>query len=299
MSISIEWEVSGRDGLGNSVINWSNIKLKFTSGIGCLGMAGLWSEVYGKHLPFWVVMLVTMPPLVIFLFLKPDELRPSLVRPLHCIAAIWYFTLAIGLTILFFNNGKKTAGWPIAFVCLAIGSIPCGVVLWRTLESSFRIPPKPDLSKVHEAFSLIGLRVILILEDDQDRIDRFTAALQTIDPISQIMVWRSAKKMIQEMDAYLPYARLISLDHDLYPMAGDTEDPGDGLEIAKHLALKKPQCPIIIHSSNGDRATMMAGEFELAGVPAKVIAPLGADWIEAYWAQVVVELLKVESNGRT
>ena len=107
--------------------------------------------------------------------------------------------------------------------------------------------------------------------------------------------------MIEEVDVYLPSAHLISLDHDLYPEAGDTEDPGDGLEVAKHLAERKPQCPTIIHSSNADRRNMMAGEFELAGCPTTVVAPLGADWIEVDWSQAVRSLLgpKADACGRS
>jgi len=36
---------------------------------------------------------------------------------------------------------------------------------------------------------------------------------------------------------------------------------------------------------------MMIGEFELAGCNARRVAPLGPDWIESYWAEVVQSLL--------
>lgn len=134
--------------------------------------------------------------------------------------------------------------------------------------------------------------VILILDDDAKRIERFTAALRTVVPDTQIMHWRSAKKMIREAAPHLSHACLISLDHDLYPEAGSDDDPGDGLEVAKFLAEMRPGCPIIIHSSNGDRARMMAGEFELAGCAATRVAPLGEDWVENYWAETVRSLLR-------
>jgi hypothetical protein len=135
--------------------------------------------------------------------------------------------------------------------------------------------------------------MILVLEDDQNRIDRFHAALRLIAPAAQILIWRSAKQMIQEVGPYLPSALLISLDHDLYPLPGETEDLGDGLEVAKFLAQRKPACPIIIHSTNGERRRMMAGEFELEGIEARIVAPMGDDWIEGYWAEVVRSLLDV------
>jgi hypothetical protein len=37
---------------------------------------------------------------------------------------------------------------------------------------------------------------------------------------------------------------------------------------------------------------MMAGEFELAGCTFKVVVPLGADWVESYWAKVGAELMR-------
>jgi hypothetical protein len=133
--------------------------------------------------------------------------------------------------------------------------------------------------------------VILILEDDEERIARFTLALGVIAPEMQVVYWRSARKMLQEVVPYLPRACLISLDHDLYPAAGSSEDPGDGLEVAKFLAQQVVHCPVIIHSSNGDRARMMEGEFELAGCDVKMIAPLGSDWIESYWARFAKSML--------
>jgi hypothetical protein len=128
---------------------------------------------------------------------------------------------------------------------------------------------------------------ILILEDDQGRLDRFAAAVGSIQPSFQIVSWRSAVRMAAEMERFLPAACLISLDHDLYPARGETEDPGDGLAIAKRLAELRPDCAVIIHSSNADRVRMMAGEFELAGMAFKVVLPLGADWVERYWLEAV------------
>ena len=42
----------------------------------------------------------------------------------------------------------------------------------------------------------------LILEDDQDRIDRFSAVLRSLFPADEIFIWRSAKTMIQEVDPH-------------------------------------------------------------------------------------------------
>jgi hypothetical protein len=99
--------------------------------------------------------------------------------------------------------------------------------------------------------------------------------------------------MIREVEPYLPAARLIPLDHDLEPAGGQAEDPGDGIDVARFLAERRPVCPVIIHSSNGRRSDWMMGEFELGGWRCKRVAPLGDDWIEAYWRAVVRKLLKL------
>src|SRR5271170_2841088 len=95
---------------------------------------------------------------------------------------------------------------------------------------------------------------ILILEDDDARIARFTTILNGIAPNTPVIYWRSAWKMIRDLAPYLPNARLISLDHDLDPEAENSEDPGDGLDVAKFLAEQQPKCPIIVHTNNGGRS---------------------------------------------
>ena len=71
--------------------------------------------------------------------------------------------------------------------------------------------------------------VILMLEDSPDRLARFATVLSHLAPHLQFLHWRNAPRMIRECPPYLPYCRLICLDHDLDP-DGD-EDPGDGLSV--------------------------------------------------------------------
>jgi hypothetical protein len=134
--------------------------------------------------------------------------------------------------------------------------------------------------------------MLLMLEDDRERIERFTATLLANAPSMPLMVWRSAGRMIREIEPFLPSARLISLDHDLEPVEGEEGDPGDGIDVARFLAARPPVCPVIIHSSNGSRSDWMIGEFELGGWKYKRVAPIGDDWIEAYWGRVVCKLIR-------
>lgn len=139
--------------------------------------------------------------------------------------------------------------------------------------------------------------MILILEDDPERIERFLTVLRTIAPSTPLMVWPSATRMIREVELFLSTARLISLDHDLEPGKGETEDPGNGMDVARFLAIRPPVCPVVIHTSNRWRSDWMIGEFELGGWRYKRVAPIGDDWIESHWRPVVSMLLKLSARS--
>jgi hypothetical protein len=134
--------------------------------------------------------------------------------------------------------------------------------------------------------------MLLMLEDDADRIRRFRAVLRRLDCDLRLLIWRNAWTMIREVAGYLPQARMISLDHDLEPEEGETTDPGTGWDVAQHLAMQPPVCPVLIHTSNGERATWMMGEFELEGWEYHRVPPLGDDWIERDWRRVVCRVLR-------
>jgi hypothetical protein len=134
-------------------------------------------------------------------------------------------------------------------------------------------------------------RMLLLLEDNAERVERFTAVLRRFDTAMPQRVWRNAHDMLREVGPLLPATKLLSLDHDLERENGSA-DPGDGLMVAKFLIKQPIIRPIIIHSSNTERSVWMAGEFELAGWPFDLVAPLGDDWIEIEWYKKVERLLK-------
>jgi hypothetical protein len=132
--------------------------------------------------------------------------------------------------------------------------------------------------------------VLLMLEDNGERLERFAAVLRAIDPTLVLRVWSDAHAMIREAGPLLPAATLISLDHDLEAEPG-SPDPGDGYLVVKWLVSQPIVRPVIIHSSNGERSSWMGGEFDLAGWRHWRVAPLGDDWIETDWRRVVCRLL--------
>lgn len=127
---------------------------------------------------------------------------------------------------------------------------------------------------------------ILILEDNQERIDAFKEVLSEFKDLD-LHIWKAANTFINEVDSYLDGTDIISLDHDL--VSEDGTDPGDGLEVAEYLKNKKPICPIIIHSTNINRSWSMHreltdGKWEVERHPP---VSMGVEWIYQNWINVI------------
>ena len=133
--------------------------------------------------------------------------------------------------------------------------------------------------------------MIYILEDDENRIRRFQAALMAIAPQVPVKFWRNAHAMIADLTDALEHASLISLDHDLESLPEDKTDPGTGYDVVQLLTKLIPCCPIIIHTSNAQCGTWMQGTLSRAGWLFDRVLPFGDDWIEIEWAQIAAKRL--------
>lgn len=140
------------------------------------------------------------------------------------------------------------------------------------------------------------MKTILILEDNDERIAAFQKTIAVLGDGYELKIWRDAPSMLAECEPFFPTAALISLDHDLNPMPGATVDPGTGLDVAKFLAECRPVCPLIIHSTNADRAHSMHNELRFAGWIAERVGPIGTDWIETMWLRKVRAFLPAHPN---
>lgn len=135
------------------------------------------------------------------------------------------------------------------------------------------------------------MKTVLILEDNDERIAAFQAAVVALGPDFELKLWHDAPTMLRECEAYFAQAVLISLDHDLNPQPGATGDPGTGLDVARYLAEFLPVCPVLIHSSNVDRVYSMHNELRFANWMVDRVGPIGNTWIETTWLRRVRELL--------
>ncbi len=127
------------------------------------------------------------------------------------------------------------------------------------------------------------LRLLLMLEDESERLERFGKVLAEHDEAIEWRRWRTARDFITGFESAEQTPSLICLDHDLFTDHPNDPDPGDGRDAAKYLATQPPVCHIIIHSSNSHAADSMYFTLLDAGWDVEKIAPLGKDWIESYW----------------
>ena len=126
-------------------------------------------------------------------------------------------------------------------------------------------------------------RLILMLEDETERLARFRSVLDKLDDSVEWRHWRTAPDFIAGFQSAGRTPALICLDHDLFTDHPDDPDPGDGRDVAQFMATQTPSCHVIIHSSNAHAADSMFFTLIDAQWDVEKIAPLGKDWIESYW----------------
>jgi hypothetical protein len=114
------------------MIRWSPAKLKFTLGIGSLASAAVLSELSQKAIPAWLAVGIVILPLVVFIFADPGDMPRSVAQVLQVGASLWYLILNSILVVLFVVGGLKV-GWWLMFIFLAVGAIPCLIVIGRAV----------------------------------------------------------------------------------------------------------------------------------------------------------------------
>ena len=134
--------------------------------------------------------------------------------------------------------------------------------------------------------------LILMLEDESDRLTRFDSVLSKLGEAVEWRHWRTAEDFIAGFKSTDRPPGLICLDHDLFTDHPDDPDPGDGRDVAEFMATQPPCCHVIIHSSNAHAADSMFFTLSDANWDVEKIAPLGQDWIESYWWDTAKPWLK-------
>jgi len=126
-------------------------------------------------------------------------------------------------------------------------------------------------------------RTIAILEDDTGRTSAMRELLDAHLSQFEHRFFISADAMIEWLAIHLDHLLIISLDHDLEPIG--QANPGTGRIVADYLAMKKPRCPVIIHSTNRHAVVGMKQTLEDAEWLVTTVMPYeDLQWVgEAWW----------------
>jgi hypothetical protein len=137
----------------------------------------------------------------------------------------------------------------------------------------------------------MSIKLILMLEDDLDRIRRFKAVVARHHADAVLTIARTAPDFVAKHAALTAVPDLICLDHDLFVDSPDDPDPGDGRDVSNFLITQMATCPALIHSTNAHAADSMLFSMRDAGWTVDRIAPIGDDWIESYWYPIAMEMI--------
>jgi hypothetical protein len=131
------------------------------------------------------------------------------------------------------------------------------------------------------------MMTIAILEDSLDRQAEMRRCLQERLGECDVFVSPTAKEMMAYLTNNLARVHVISLDHDLELIPqpdGKLLDGGTGREVADYLALQKPTCPVIVHTSNSVAGDGMEFVLRDARWDTHRVYPWGGlEWIASRW----------------
>lgn len=125
------------------MLSWSNTKYKLTLGVGTLAVTGMLSELWRDELPVWVALTIALLPIVVFVFVHPGELPDRVVRIAHVAASVWYVVVAVGLLVALPTAKALPSGWPVYPLFVAVGAVPCGIVLYRAAHGRYQPSSTP------------------------------------------------------------------------------------------------------------------------------------------------------------
>jgi hypothetical protein len=136
------------------------------------------------------------------------------------------------------------------------------------------------------------MRLLLMLEDDHDRISRFRAIVARHHPDVVLKIARTSPEFETEYCLLNDTPDLICLDHDLFTDSTDEPDPDDCRDVSAFLNTRLAKCPARIHSTNAHGAGSMMFSMLDAGWTVDRIAVIGDDGIESYWYPVALEMIE-------
>jgi hypothetical protein len=107
--------------------------------------------------------------------------------------------------------------------------------------------------------------LLLMLEDDHDRICRFRAIVARYHPDAVLKMARAAPDFETESWSLNDTLDLSCLDQDVFSDSPDEPELGDGRDVSAFLITGLAKCPARIHSTNAHAADSMMFSMRDAG----------------------------------
>ena len=123
---------------------------------------------------------------------------------------------------------------------------------------------------------------VVILEDDSRRIAAMRSTATREAPDWDLRFFVDANELVTWLKSPAALPDLISLDCDLDSTESRGIECGSGEDVAEFLSSTRPQCPVIIHSTNALRAPAMHLNLALVGMSHVYLCPFRDP---AEWAQ--------------
>ena len=138
--------------------------------------------------------------------------------------------------------------------------------------------------------------IIAVLDDEPDRVQVMRRQLSKRLANYEHVFFDNAPDLIEWLVRQLNNCALICLDHDLGPNRirdGQTFDPGTGRDVADYLSGCRPQCPIVIHTTNADAAPGMERVLQESGWQTIRVIPFDdLAWIRGWWIREIQAALR-------
>jgi hypothetical protein len=135
-------------------------------------------------------------------------------------------------------------------------------------------------------------RVILILEDNPQRLTAMIAALDALQPKPEVQTATNVPAFLEIFCDFEGSVAIISLDHDL-GASRDGIDPGTGRDVTRELSKCAPACHVVIHSTNLAGAEGMKGDLRDAGwIVSSVVPYCDLDWVREAWLPEIERCLR-------
>lgn len=117
-------------------MNWSNVALKLTIGVGSMGATAILSDPLGEWVGIYGMIAIILVPFSLLVFFKIGELADWFIKLAHLIAVFWYSALVSYAVYLMQARGLQTSDAMIG-AFMAIGFAPVIMVIWNMYKGKY------------------------------------------------------------------------------------------------------------------------------------------------------------------